>query len=184
MPIVFPAVQLGRHWHGDGGVRLSAPLSPALHLGATRMLAVSTHYAKTISEADEPQVIGYPPPAQILGQLVNAIFLDVIDEDSVRLENSNAFLRELPPEQRHGYRIVDFAVIRPSEDLGRIAVEYEPRLPRSFRYLTRGLGTRETSGADFLSLLMFVPEYLQRLMEIGERDAVARIDEIARIIEL
>src|SRR5437764_3807904 len=184
LPIVFPAVRLGKHWHGDGGIRLSSPLSPALHLGATRMLAISTHYAKTISEADEPQVIGYPPPAQILGQLVNAIFLDVIDEDSVRLEKSNAFLRDLPPEQRHGYRIVDFAVIRPSEDLGRIAVEYEPRLPRSFRYLTRGLGTRETSGADFLSLLMFVPEYLQRLMEIGERDAVARIDEIARIIEL
>ena len=183
LPIIFPAVQLGRHWHGDGGIRLSAPLSPALHLGATRMLAVSTHYAKTISEADEPQVIGYPPPAQILGQLVNAIFLDVIDEDSIRLEKSNAFLRELPPAQRHGYRIVDFAVIRPSEDLGRIAVEHEPRLPRSFRYLMRGLGTRETSGADFLSLLMFVPEYLQRLMDIGERDAIAKIDEIERFIE-
>ena len=182
LPIMFPAVQLGRHWHGDGGIRLSAPLSPALHLGATRVLAVSTHYAKTISEADEPEVIGYPPPAQILGQLVNAIFLDVIDEDSVRLERSNAFLRDLPPEQRHGYRIVDFAIIRPSEDLGRLAVEYEPRLPRSFRYLTRGLGTRETSGADFLSLLMFVPEYLQRLMEIGERDAISRIDAIERIV--
>lgn len=182
LPIIFPAIQLGKHWHGDGGIRLSAPLSPALHLGATRMLAISTHYAKTLSEADEPQVIGYPPPAQILGQLVNAIFLDVVDEDSVRLEKSNAFLRELPPEQRHGYRIVDFAVIRPSEDLGRIAGEYEHRLPRSFRYLTRGLGTRETSESDFLSLLMFVPEYLQRIMEIGERDAVAKIDQIERVV--
>ena len=94
----------------------------------------------------------------------------------------NAFLRELPPEHRHGYRIVDFAVIRPSEDLGRIAAEYEARLPRSFRYLTRGLGTRETSDADFLSLLMFVPEYLQRIMEVGERDAVAKIDQIERVV--
>src|SRR5207244_11985784 len=56
LPIVFPAVHLGKHWHGDGGIRLSAPLSPALHLGATRMLAISTHYAKSFSEADEPQV--------------------------------------------------------------------------------------------------------------------------------
>ena len=182
LPIIFPAVQLGKHWHGDGGIRLSAPLSPALQLGATRLLAISTHYAKTVSEADEPQVIGYPPPAQILGQLVNAIFLDVIDEDSVRLQRSNEFLRDLPPEQRHGYRVVDFSVIRPSEDLGRIAAEYESHLPRSFRYLTRGLGTRETSDADFLSLLMFVPEYLQRLIEIGERDAVAKIDQIAGVI--
>ena len=183
LPIIFPAVKLGKHWHGDGGIRLAAPLSPALHLGATRLLAVSTHYAKTMTEADEAQVVGYPPPAQILGQLVNAIFLDVIDEDSIRLERSNDFLRSLPPEQRRGYRVVDFLIIRPSEDLGRIAGEYEKRLPRSFRYLTRGLGTRETADADFLSLLMFVPEYLQRIIEIGERDAIARIDQIQRVVD-
>src|SRR5689334_15846938 len=107
LPIVFPAVQLGKHWYGDGGIRLSAPLSPALHLGATRMLAISTHYAKSFTEADEEQVSGYPPPAQILGQLMDAIFLDVIDEDVVRMENSNKFLRDISPEQRHGYRVVD-----------------------------------------------------------------------------
>ena len=183
LPFVFPAVRVGKHWHGDGGIRLSAPLSPALHLGATRMLAISTHYGLTFSEANEPQVVGYPPPAQILGQLVNAVFLDVMDEDTVRLERSNAFLRDLPPEQRHGYRIVDFAVIRPSEDLGRLAATYEPQLPRTFRFLTRSLGTKETSNADFISLLMFIPEYLRRLIEIGEADGEARIDEIARVVE-
>lgn len=182
LPIVFPAVRLGKHWHGDGGIRLSAPLSPALHLGATRMLAISTHYAKSFSEADEPQIVGYPPPAQILGQLMDAIFLDVIDEDTVRLERSNEFLRDLPPEQRHGYRPVDFAVIRPSQDIGKLAAEYEPQLPRSFRFLTRSLGTRETSNADFMSLFLFVPDYLQRLIEIGEADAEARIAEIARVV--
>jgi NTE family protein len=181
LPIVFPAVRLGRHWHGDGGIRLSAPLSPALHLGATRMLAVSTHYAKSFSEADEPQVAGYPPPAQILGQLMDAIFLDVIDEDALRMENSNKFLRDLPSEQRHGYRVVDFAVIRPSQDIGKLAAAYEPKLPRGFRFLTRSLGTRETSSPDFMSLFLFVPEYLERLIEIGEADAEARIDEIARV---
>jgi NTE family protein len=181
LPIVFPAVQLGKHWYGDGGIRLSAPLSPALHLGATRMLAISTHYAKSVSEANEPQVAGYPPPAQILGQLMDAIFLDVMDEDTVRLQRSNEFLLDLPPELRRGYRPVDFAVIRPSQDIGNLAAEYEPQLPRPFRFLTRSLGTRETSNADFMSLFMFVPEYLQRLMEIGEADAEARIAEITRV---
>jgi NTE family protein len=181
LPIVFPAVHLGKHWHGDGGIRLSAPLSPALHLGATRMLAISTHYAKSFSEADEPQVIGYPPPAQILGQLMDAIFLDVMDEDAVRMDAANAFLRDLPPEQRHGYRPVDFAVIRPSQDLGKLAAEYEPQLPRTFRFLTRSLGTRETSNADFMSLFLFVPDYLNRLIEIGEADAEARIADITRV---
>lgn len=181
LPVVFPAVRLGSHWHGDGGIRLSAPLSPALHLGATRMLAISTHYAKSVSEADEPQSVGYPPPAQILGQLMDAIFLDVMDEDSVRLQRSNEFLMDLPPELRHGYRPVDFAVIRPSQDIGMLAAEYEPQLPRPFRFLTRSLGTRETSNADFMSLFMFVPEYLERLMTIGEADAEARIDDIKRV---
>ena len=183
LPFVFPAVRLGKHWHGDGGIRLSAPLSPALHLGATRMLAISSHYEMKLAEADEPEIIGYPPPAQILGQLVNAIFLDVIDEDSMRLERSNAFLRDLPPEQRHGYRAVDFAVLRPSQDVGRLAAEYEPHLPRSFRLVTRTLGTRETPEGDFMSLFMFVPEYLRKLIELGEADAEARIDDIARVVQ-
>jgi len=181
LPLVFPAVRLGKHWYGDGGIRLSAPLSPALHLGATRMLAISTHYSKSVSEADEPQVAGYPPPAQILGQLMDAIFLDVMDEDTLRLQRSNEFLQDLPPELRRGYRPVDFAVIRPSVDIGNLAAEYEPQLPRPFRFLTRSLGTRETSNADFMSLFMFVPEYLQRLMEIGEADADARIEAIMRV---
>lgn len=181
LPLVFPAVRLGKHWYGDGGIRLSAPLSPALHLGATRMLAISTHYSKSVSEADEPQVAGYPPPAQILGQLMDAIFLDVMDEDTLRLQRSNEFLQDLPHELRRGYRPVDFAVIRPSVDIGNLAAEYEPQLPRPFRFLTRSLGTRETSNADFMSLFMFVPEYLQRLMEIGEADADARIEAITRV---
>jgi NTE family protein len=181
LPIIFPAVRLGAHWHGDGGIRLSAPLSPALHLGADRILAISTHYAKTFAEADEPQVIGYPPPAQILGQLMDAIFLDAMDEDSARLERANAFLRELPTEERHGYRMVDFAVVRPSQDLGLLAAEYEPELPRGFRFLTRSLGTQETSNADFLSLLLFVPEYLQRLIAMGEADFEARLEAIERV---
>ncbi len=182
LPILFPAIRLDRHWHGDGGIRLSAPLSPALHLGATRILAISTHYAKSFSEAAEPQTAGYPPLAQILGQLANAVFLDVMDEDAIRLERSNDFLRDLPLEQRHGYRLVDFAIIRPSQDLGRLAADYESRLPRALRFLTRSLGTRETSNGDFLSLLMFVPEYLRQLIEIGEADAEARIDEIVEVV--
>jgi NTE family protein len=181
LPLVFPAVQLGRHWYGDGGIRLAAPFSPALHLGATRILAISTHHAKTLSEAEEPQTIGYPPPAQILGQLMDAVFLDAVDEDALRLQRSNEFLRELPPEQRRGYRVVDLTVIRPSKDLGALAAEYEPQLPRAFRFLTRSLGTQETSNADFMSLFMFIPGYLQRLVEIGEADAEAKFSEISRV---
>jgi NTE family protein len=182
LPIVFSAVRLGHSWYGDGGIRLAAPLSPALHLGARRILAISTSYAQSFAEAETPETEGYPPPAQILGQLMDAIFLDMVDEDALRLERANAFLRDLPPEQRHGFRIVDLLVVRPSHDLGSLAGQYEHLLPRGFRFLTRSLGTRETSRPDFLSLLMFQPQYLQKLIEIGEADADARMDDIERLI--
>ncbi len=73
-------------------------------------------------------------------------------------------------------------MIRPSQDLGLLAADYEPQLPRAFRFLTRSLGTQETSNADFLSLLMFIPEYLQRLIEMGEADTRARIDSLERVV--
>ena len=183
LPLFFPAVPIGSGWYGDGGIRLASPLSPALQLGAHRILAISTRYAKSIDEANEPATKGYPPPAQILGQLMNAIFLDVLDEDALRLMRSNALLAKIPPEERQGHRIVDLVVLRPSQDLGKLVTRYEPRLPRGFRFLTRSLGTRETTSPDFLSLLMFQPDYLQKLIEIGEADVEARIGEIAALID-
>jgi len=181
LPILFPAVQLEGHWHGDGGIRQSAPLSPALHLGARRILAIATRHANSPVEPDPPQAAGYPPPAQILGQMIDAAFLDAVDEDAFHLERSNDFLRGLPPDQRRGYHPIDLVVIRPTQDLGRLAAHYEPRLPRAFRFLTRGLGTRGASNSDFLSLLLFVPEYAERLIALGEADAEARLEDVARL---
>jgi NTE family protein len=183
LPLFFPAIRLGDSWHGDGGVRLSAPLSPAVHLGATRILVISTRYRRSFEEAATPSVQGYPPPAQILGHLVNAIFLDVIDQDILRLERINALLTQVPPERRLGMRPIRILALRPSRDLGRLSSEHEAQLPRMFRFLTRGLGTRETQSPDFLSLLMFQPSYLRQLMEIGEADAEARRDEIAELVD-
>jgi NTE family protein len=170
-------------WYGDGGVRLAAPLSPALHLGANRILAISTRYDRTQVESDAPNVVGYPPPAQVLGVLLNAVFLDLVDQDAVRLERLNHLLEELPPDKREGMRPVDLLVVRPSRDLGRLAAEFEPQLPKAFRFMTRGLGTRETKSPDLLSMLMFQPDYIARLIEIGEADAETRRDQIVRLME-
>jgi NTE family protein len=182
LPLFFPAVRLGDSWHGDGGVRLDAPLAAALRLGAGRILAISPRYEQSEEEANRPKITGYPPPAQILSHLMNAMFLDIIDRDARQLERINRLIRPLPPDRRGGLRPVDILVLRPSADLGLLAAEYEPRLPPAFRYLTRSLGTRETTTPDFLSMLMFQPDYLARQLEIGERDAEARIDEIRRLV--
>jgi len=183
LPLLFPAVRLGSTWYGDGGVRLSAPLSPALRLGATRVLAISPHYIPSHEEADRPQVPGYPPVAHILGQLLDAIFLDVLDEDVRRMQSLNELIAKIPPENRGGYRPVDILVVRPSVDLGELAVAYEPHLPDTFRLLAHSIGAQESSTSDFLSMLMFQPDYLQKLMEIGEADAEAQMDGIRALLE-
>jgi NTE family protein len=183
LPFLFPAVQIGNEFYGDGGIRLTAPLSPAIRLGANKILAISTRYSRSQEEADIPLVEGYPPPAQVLGVLYNAIFLDLIDQDVVRLELMNKLLREVPQEHRGGLREIDILVLRPSMDLGRLSREYEPRLPKAFRFLTRGLGTRRTASADVLSLLMFQTDYLQRLIALGEADAAAKADAIRAFLE-
>ena len=181
LPLFFPAVRLADGWHGDGGIRLTAPFSPALHLGANRVLAISTRYApaEATDQADSPR---HPPPMQIAGQLLDAVFLDDLDRDALEMERINRLLRNMPPEKRRGLRPIELLVIRPSVDISRLSAEYEPRLPRVFRHLVRGLGSREVKSPDMLSLLTFEPEYLLRLMALGEADAAARGGEIRALL--
>jgi NTE family protein len=178
LPFIFPAVRIGHEWHGDGGIRLAAPLSSAVHLGATRILAMSTGYQRTPEEALHHVVEGYPPAAQILSQLVNAIFLDVIDEDVARMARMNEMIGKMPAHERNGFRPIDLCVMRPSIDIGVLAAEYERYLPRKIKLITRALGAKETESPDFVSLLMFVPQYTQRLIEVGENDVRSRLDEL------
>lgn len=183
LPLVFPAIRVGDAYHGDGGVRLAAPLSPAIRLGATRVLAISARYPATLEEADRPQIVGYPPPAQILSHLFDSIFLDVLDEDVRRLKSLNPLIEKLPPEERNGMRPVDIRVLRPTEDLGKLSAAYEPQLPEAFRLITRSLGTRQTTTPDFLSYLMFQPDYLEHLIQLGEADAEARLPDLRDLLE-
>ncbi|MDE2655599.1 MAG: patatin-like phospholipase family protein [Gemmatimonadota bacterium] len=183
LPIVFPAVQIGPHWFGDGGIRLAAPLSPALHLGAGRILAISTRHSPTARQANRPTVTGYPPPAQVAGVMMNSVFLDLLDDDAHRLETINRLLAGLPPEERGGMRPVRLLTVRPSVDLARLANRYEPQLPKAFRFLTRGLGTRQIEAPDFLSMIMFQPDYLAELIRVGEEDAETREEELAALLE-
>jgi NTE family protein len=183
LPMLFPAVKLVNSWYGDGGVRLTTPLAPAIHLGARRILAVSTRYQRSAEEAAIPQTTGYPPPAQIGGVLLNAIFLDQLDHDAYQLERLNRLIARVDDGAREGLRHVDLVVVRPSVDLGRLATEYEARLPKGFRFLTRGLGTRETKSSDLLSLLLFQGEYVRRLIDIGEEDAHRQRDAIAALVD-
>lgn len=183
IPLVFPAVKVEGCWHGDGGVRLTTPLSPAMHLGAEKILAISTRYLPNGVLPPLKSEGTYPPPAQVAGVLMNAIFLDAMDFDASNVDRFNQLLKKLPEEDRMGLRPVDMFTARPSEDPGILAGQFEANLPGPFRFMERGLGTQESSSNDLLSLLMFQPEYVQALIDMGERDARASADRLIPFLQ-
>ena len=187
LPFFFPAVAvadrtLGPGWYGDGGVRLTAPLSPAVHLGADKVLVVNTRYGQSRAEADAPKVDAYPPPTRVLGVLMNAVFLDALDQDAQTLRRINQLVGATPPEDWGGLRPVELLVLRPSVDLGGLAAGFEPVLPPSMRLVMGGLSSGDGRSPDWLSMLLFAPGYVERLVEIGEADAERQIDRIAAFL--
>ena len=182
LPLFFPAVRLDDGWYGDGGIRMTAPCSPAIHLGARRILAISNRHRGRTGLDDAPVIGAHPQPALIAGQLIRAMLLDDLDRDEWNLRRINRLVRRLPPGQREGLRPVELVVIRPSRDLGDLTREFEPRLPRLFRHLTRSLGSREMASQDLLSLLMFQEDYIDRLLAIGAADAARDADRVAALL--
>lgn len=182
IPLLFPAVQIDGSWHGDGSVRQSAPLSPALHLGAGRILVVSTvrgpSDAPLPSGGDQP----YPSLARVLGVTLNSLLYGHTDHDVAQVRRISRLLRAARQPSSSELRPVDVHVIRPSEDLGEIAAAYEANLPRSLKYLTRGLGTRDANSTDLLSTLLFDASYTQRLLDCGRRDAGRQLDQLVEFV--
>ncbi len=186
LPLFFAPVEVDGEWYGDGGVRLTAPLAPAVHLGADRILAISTRFRPSETEARKPRFKGPPRAAQILGNLMSATFLDVLDQDAMHLERINHLVEQLPAEQRAQQqaqlRPIKCLVIRPSRDIASLANEFEPRLPGTFRFLTRRWGTRRARSQELLSTILFQGDYIRRLMEVGEEDGASHAEAVAELI--
>jgi NTE family protein len=183
LPILFPAVKIGDSWHGDGGIGQYAPLSPALHLGARRILAVSTRYRPSLEEIrTAAHREGYPSAAHIMDILMSSIFIEHLDQDALGLERVNRLLEHKSIPEDPKLRLVRAFTLRPPLNLSKIAGKYEPDLPRPFRFLTRRFGTHETESFDWLSMVMFDSRYIKTLMDIGEADAKTRIGEISALL--
>jgi len=183
LPLLFPAVRVGNAWFGDGGIRLTSPLSPAIHLGATSICVISTRYGRSRREADEPAVIGYPPAAQVMGLLMNAIFLDMLDQDALNMKRINELVEHLAPHRRDGLRLIKLLMLRPSVDLGKLASQYEIKVRGALRLLTRGLGTGEIKSPDWLSMLLFEDDYIDRIVQIGWEDARRQHDRLTEFFD-
>ena len=176
LPFFFPAVRLRNHWHGDGGVRLAAPLSPALRLGAKRILAVSPRVKP--QRPEEGLATSYPSPGQVAGVMLNAVFLDLLDFDALQMQRINDLLRRIPQQNWGNQRQVDVMVLRPQQDLGQIDRQSQPEMPGAFRFFAGGFGGRDEPTADALSMVNFEPGYVGQLIAFGEQDTHERMDEI------
>ena len=182
IPFFFPAVEVENEWHGDGSIRLYSPLSPAIHLGAEKILAISTRYRRDAAEASRPAISEYPALAQIAGVLMNTVFLDLLDQDADRLVRTNRLLERMPGRKRNGYRPIKLFILRPSVDLSQIAPKFEPKLPYLFRTLMRSQGASQSKSPDWLSMIMFQNDYLRELIRLGEQDAQNQREEIGRFL--
>jgi NTE family protein len=181
IPLLFPPVQVGDRWFGDGSIRNTAPLSPAIHLGAERILAIGVREARPDVEAR--RVSGTPPApsiADIAGVLLDAVMLDAIEVDVEHSDRVNeSVVRCAHALPGNPFRWVDVLAIHPSEDIGAIAASLGGHVPRIVRYLMRGLGSDEAV-TELTSYLLFDPEFCKRLVELGRKDVKANAAEIER----
>jgi NTE family protein len=191
IPLLFPAVRLGREYFGDGAVRQTAPISPALHLGASRVLVVGVSGnpvgPNVRLEASQPPAGRPPTLAQIGGHLLNSTFIDNLESDIELLERINHMSRAIEPDARPrnlSSEQVDVLVISPSRPLDEIAARHRREMPRAIRTFLRGPGATRASGAGVLSYLLFEPGYCNELIELGYQDAMAKRGDLQRFLGL
>jgi NTE family protein len=181
--IVFPAVAMESGHYGDGSVRQTAPLAPAIHLGARRILAIGMR-ADWGTFEQPPGMSEYPSAAQVMGLLFHAVFLDALETDAERLQRLNKLLAQFPPGADYpaGLKPIKLLHLRPSLDLGALARPHWKLLPGVIRAVVRAVGGQGEGASDFISYLLFDPQYTGPLIELGYDDGCDQWPEIERFL--
>jgi NTE family protein len=179
IPFIFPAVRINREYFGDGSMRQIAPISPALHLGATRILVIGTGQIDDIP-ASRSKMDEYPSLAKIAGHALDSIFLDSLEVDIERLNRINKTIDLIPEDVRHHLHLhhIEVLQISPSQSIEKIAGRYAKQLPYPIRFLLSGVGAMRRNASNLVSYLLFEKDFCRILIDLGYQDAMNRKAEL------
>lgn len=186
VPLIFPATRIGDAHYGDGAVRQLTPLSPAIHLGASRLLVIAVRDEQGSSPDKANGSDRNPSVGEIAGYLLDTLFMDGLYSDLERVTRINLLLELIEPERLSGpvaqLSRVETLLMLPSEDIRDIAEEYAHELPRPVRLLLKGAGAYGKGGRQLISYLLFEKGFTRALIRLGFKDAMERRDHILALL--
>ena len=187
VPMIFPPVRVGQEFFGDGAMRQATPLSPALRLGAERILVIGVRNEMVDPLPGLGEHVPYPSFGKIAGYVLDALFMDGLSSDLENLTRINLILEKLPGRVLQGefgvLHHTDALIMLPSRDMREIAGRHIGEMPKPFRMLMRGVGATNYSGSQLLSYLLFESGYTRELIQLGYEDAMARQAELISFME-
>lgn len=187
IPIFFPPILVGDSFYGDGMIRLNAPLSPSIHMGAEKLLIIGIRGPRPSFQSNG-QYANTISVSEIAGTILNGLFFDSLDADLDRMQRVNRTLSVMSVEELQQLpdqlRKIPILNLNPTEEMANLPANEMTRLPGTLNYFLRGIGVTPHKGRDLLSYLSFDPDYLQSLLKLGYEDTIRKKDQVLEFFEL
>lgn len=183
IPVIFPSVKIGEENFGDGSMRQISPISPALHLGAEKILIIGLRMEKKLRDLKEPDT-SRPSLGQISGYVLDTLFLNSLYSDLERMERMNRTLSKSKDKAgEEALKVIEYRVVSPSKDIATIAMQHYKDLPQGFRIALKFLGMGKGNSRRFISYLMFTSRFCTELIDLGYTDAMRDKEELIAFLD-